>query len=279
MALPASGPLSLDDIQTEFGGANPIGINEYYGAAAGIPASGTISINDFYGASASPAGLITASDIGGFYDFSDTSSLWQNTTGTIPVTAAGQPIKRIDDKSVKGNHLTQSVGTVTWSSSYGAGNFTNDSLERSLSTSIGSFTVIMALTQNTQTNSIMYSFTNGLPNPNRLSAHLPWGDNNYYWDTYNATTGRIQGTRTVALASPMVSTHRRNGSAVIARVNGSLFGSTTISTAVSANQINIGGENNYMNGRINAFFFINRALSDAEVQSVENWMAAKNGAF
>ena len=54
MALPASGPLSLNDIQVEFGGANPIGINEYYGVAAGIPASGTIAIDDFYGASAIP---------------------------------------------------------------------------------------------------------------------------------------------------------------------------------------------------------------------------------
>lgn len=52
MALQTSGPISLADIQTEFGGSNPISISEYYGAAAGIPASGVISIGDFYGASA-----------------------------------------------------------------------------------------------------------------------------------------------------------------------------------------------------------------------------------
>ena len=50
--LPSSGPISLDDIQTEFGGTNPIAISEYYGAATGVPASGTISISDFYGTSA-----------------------------------------------------------------------------------------------------------------------------------------------------------------------------------------------------------------------------------
>lgn len=54
MALPSSGPLSLLDIQGEFGGSNPIAISEYYGVAAGIPASGQISIGDFYGASAAP---------------------------------------------------------------------------------------------------------------------------------------------------------------------------------------------------------------------------------
>lgn len=55
MALPGSGALSLNDIQTEFGGSNPISISEYYGADTGVPASGTISIDDFYGTSSGPS--------------------------------------------------------------------------------------------------------------------------------------------------------------------------------------------------------------------------------
>ena len=55
MALPNSGPLSLADIQTEFGGSNPASLTEYYGVSAGIPASGVISISDFYGTSSVPA--------------------------------------------------------------------------------------------------------------------------------------------------------------------------------------------------------------------------------
>ena len=54
MTLQASGAISLANIQTEFGGSNPIGINEYYGVAAGVPASGTISLANFYGKSAAP---------------------------------------------------------------------------------------------------------------------------------------------------------------------------------------------------------------------------------
>jgi len=49
MALQSSGAISLANVQTEFGGSNPIGINEYYGVAAGVPGSGTISLYDFYG--------------------------------------------------------------------------------------------------------------------------------------------------------------------------------------------------------------------------------------
>lgn len=54
MALQTSGAISLNDVQNEFGGSNPIGINEYYGAAAGIPTSGQIQLDDFYGAADVP---------------------------------------------------------------------------------------------------------------------------------------------------------------------------------------------------------------------------------
>ena len=60
MTLPNSGSLALSQIQSEFGGSNPIGLNEYYRGGAnvpshantsGIPSSGTISVNQFYGKS------------------------------------------------------------------------------------------------------------------------------------------------------------------------------------------------------------------------------------
>jgi len=61
MPLPASGTITLAQIQTEFGGSNPIGINEYYRggglvpnttANINIPTSGTISLSNFYGGTA-----------------------------------------------------------------------------------------------------------------------------------------------------------------------------------------------------------------------------------
>lgn len=67
MTLPVyPNSISLNQIQTEFGGTNPIGINEYYangayvasgtigypgGVATAIPSSGTISLGNFHGAS------------------------------------------------------------------------------------------------------------------------------------------------------------------------------------------------------------------------------------
>ena len=61
MTLPSSGAISLQSIQGEFGGSNPIGINEYYRGGglvpnhsntSSIPTSGTIDVQDFYGTSA-----------------------------------------------------------------------------------------------------------------------------------------------------------------------------------------------------------------------------------
>lgn len=62
MALPSSGPLSLSQIQGEFGGSNPISLSEYYaggglvpsgtsGTYGAVPSSGAISIRNFYGTS------------------------------------------------------------------------------------------------------------------------------------------------------------------------------------------------------------------------------------
>lgn len=51
MTLPSSGTLYLSQIQSEFGGSNPAYLSEYYGAASGVPSSGTIYISHFYGKS------------------------------------------------------------------------------------------------------------------------------------------------------------------------------------------------------------------------------------
>lgn len=57
MTLPSSGPISLSQIQAEFGGSDPISMTEYYRGGAyttsnntGVPTSGAISIAaNFYG--------------------------------------------------------------------------------------------------------------------------------------------------------------------------------------------------------------------------------------
>ena len=83
MAMPSSGTITFAQLQTEFGGSNPIGLNEYYrggsyvpniSANASVPTSGAISLSNFYSATAmSP---ITV------------SSNWGTNSTSSPVTSA-----------------------------------------------------------------------------------------------------------------------------------------------------------------------------------------------
>lgn len=52
-----------------------------------------------------PATLFSTED-GGFYDIADRSTLFQDTAGTTAITASGQTVKRVNDKSGNGRHLT-----------------------------------------------------------------------------------------------------------------------------------------------------------------------------
>ena len=80
MALQGSGQIKLSEIQTEFGGSNPIGLSEYYGKG-NAPASGEIQIGaDFYGTSNAP--VVSRTQFG-FY--TDNSSGTSNTYSNIPL--------------------------------------------------------------------------------------------------------------------------------------------------------------------------------------------------
>lgn len=55
----------------------------------------------------SPLLLFQAGEQGAWYDPYDMTTLFQDSAGTIPVTASGQVVGRILDKSGRGNHATQ----------------------------------------------------------------------------------------------------------------------------------------------------------------------------
>jgi hypothetical protein len=73
MPLPSSGPLSLTDLQTEFGGSSPLSLSMYYKGGAyvldtdyapNVPTSGQISISDFYGARKGTLTTLTVTNAG-----------------------------------------------------------------------------------------------------------------------------------------------------------------------------------------------------------------------
>ena len=60
----------------------------------------------------SPLDEFTGGENGAWYDPSDFSSLSQDVAGTVPVTAVGQTVRRINDKSGNGHHATSAVGCL-----------------------------------------------------------------------------------------------------------------------------------------------------------------------
>lgn len=69
------------------------------------------AINELEGAAFNPLSLFAAGEQGVWYDPSDMSTMFQDAAGTIPVTAAGQPVGMMRDKSGRGNHATQATAT------------------------------------------------------------------------------------------------------------------------------------------------------------------------
>jgi hypothetical protein len=75
-----------------------------------------------------PLTLFSNGEQGVWYDPSDLSTMFQDTDGTTPVTAAGQAVALLLDKSGRGNHATQAItaareGTAAYGFNRAAGNY------------------------------------------------------------------------------------------------------------------------------------------------------------
>lgn len=114
MTLPSSGIITLANIQTEFGGSNPINLSEYYaggtyvpagttGVNGAVPTSGTIAISNFYGASVGnvylkASHILRASMAGVGGAVTANITLFSNgvARGTVTKSSAGPGSLRID---------------------------------------------------------------------------------------------------------------------------------------------------------------------------------------
>lgn len=136
------------------------------------------------GAQFSPWKLFAGGVSGAWYDPSDISTLFQDSAGTTPVTASGDPVGKMLDKSGNGLHATQSTSgkrpiyTVSGSLAYLAFDATDDCL--TVANSKGSFK-FMHSTQGTLCAGARFGATS---DPNTYSVLT--GNNG---DTDNGTVG------------------------------------------------------------------------------------------
>lgn len=97
--------ITLSGTPTASGTAQAITLNVDDSGSAAITISDSIDVAP--SAVWTPASLFAAGEEGAWYDPSDLSTMFQDAAGTIPVTAVGQPVGCIFDKSGRGNHATQ----------------------------------------------------------------------------------------------------------------------------------------------------------------------------
>ena len=119
MALQTSGTMSLDDIQDEFGGSNPIAINEYYKggtnvpnttANSSIPTSGEIAFDDFYGGNDATSSSSSGGSSGGSSSCLAYGTLIEMSDGTF------KPIENVvaGDEVVSYNIESLSLEEEAW---------------------------------------------------------------------------------------------------------------------------------------------------------------------
>jgi len=80
--------------------------------SSGVPYISTGAIASSSGTPVfTPASLFASGEQGCWFDASDFSTMFQDSAGTVPVTAVGQPVGKMLDKSGRGNHRIQATTT------------------------------------------------------------------------------------------------------------------------------------------------------------------------
>ena len=122
MSLQTSGAISLANIQSEFGGSNPISMSEYYrggsyttGNNTNVPTSGAISIGNFYGGIAFAVSGGTYYESGGYAYVKMTSSGYLTVAGsnTIQYIVVGGGAGGSNARGTGGEGGRVTTGTTT----------------------------------------------------------------------------------------------------------------------------------------------------------------------
>ncbi len=253
------------------------------------------------GSTFNPLSLFTASEQGGWYDPSDMTTLFQDNLGAVPVTAAGQAVGMIKDKSGRGNDATQATeaskpilrntGALWWLEFDGVDDFLTTAsinftatdkmslwagLTRGKDTSTG---VVAELSSNsTNQSAFLFTAPEGITNDIALSNRAAGGlvSSAMYDDGATPQTSVVSGGIDRALATNEITYLRSNG--------------TTPTLSRPANNDTGGNFGNFplfigRRGGLTLPFvgnlygmIIRGALSDAlTVSGAESYMASKTG--
>jgi hypothetical protein len=234
--------------------------------------------------------LFNAGIQGAWYDPSDLSTLFQDSAGTTPVTASGQPVGKMLDKSGNGNHASQSTsakrptytagGGLHWLAFDGADDAMAVADVSGMRQSVMTFFIgVDSLSVSSREdwfasgNAAAYA-TNNYVFGNSASAFQVFGR--------TPTSPVYQGSMTAN--TKVIVSARSDGTNINSRING--VAQTTAALTLGTDETSgftLGSSKsnvvNYSFTRMNMFGLIVRGStsSAAEIASTEAYMAAKTG--
>lgn len=249
-----------------------------------------------------PSLLFSAMEQGVWYDPSDLSTLFQDSAGATPVTAVGQPVGRILDKSGRGNHAAQATAAarpVLQQDANGKYYLAFDGVDDSLATAAINFTatdkmtsIFGALHANT---SVAFIYSGGNTDSLGTSSTEVTVRDVVSTDVTGRTGNSAKSHRrfTALYNAPYVAaiqfdiSQPTTASEQVGRINGS---ASTGSDVITANDTGNfasaplvlgarGGGNFPLNGRIYSLI-VRGALSDAaQIAAAEAYVNSKTGAY
>lgn len=230
-----------------------------------------------------PADLFASGEAGAWYDPSDLSTLWQDTAGTTAVTADGQSVARIDDKSGNGNNLTQATASKrpVYKTAGGLHWLLTDGVDDVIAGSPGAFTSqsILCAAKSEHTTGNTRRFWGRAATSQQAGIF----DNSGAWGYFSTEAGTVAALggdcRTTAGVVSITSSGAANAIPYVNGVAGSTFDPHDSLTSGTEYALGAGDSagNQSINSKQYGFIGINRVLSSAERQDAENWLAGKAG--
>jgi hypothetical protein len=236
----------------------------------------------------SPASLFAGGAEGAWFDPSDLSTLFQDNAGTTPVTASGQSVGKMLDKSGNGNHATQATPSKRpiYTTGGGLSWLAFDGADDVMATADIDFT-------GTNKSSVFAGVRKIAGSGFRVIAELSDNSNNVngafrvdelYGCASRGTVLRNIFTATTPPDSSILTMLADIGAPILTfRINGSVFQTNTSSqgTGNYGNHVlNIGARaNNLFRSTASNYglIVVGKTMSSAEIASTEAYMAAKSG--
>ena len=252
----------------------------------------------WYGTAFSPLSLFFGGANGAWYDPSDFSTMFQDAAGTTPVTAVGQPVGRILDKSSRGNHafnpsgnsanfpVLQQDGTGRY---YLAFNGVNQWLQSSsIDFTYGDKMFVCAgVGRMADTTGIVCELSaSKSANTGVIALYADAFRPNWTWASKGTSEAQVL---TTAIYSPVTNVLTGigdiSGKQSVLRVNGTQSGINTLdqgSVKYGNYPLYIGargGSSLWFNGRLYGMVVAGKQASASEISSTETYLNQKTGAY